>query len=234
VYLGILGVGDDGGRAAVSLGCYLFSISMVAAYGHVINDACDVEADLSAGKTNAMADVSRPRRVCLCVALLVAGFTPTLFAHYSVPTLVLLALNFVWPTIYSVPGIRLKERGIAGLVCDALGSHITPTLIALSIFGTGPGSQSSRLFSAVVVTWAAALGIKGILHHQILDRANDIRSGTATFATTIRPERMSRFLTLFNLCVELPVSACVVLVTWEWAPFVALSFAIYCALVERL
>jgi 4-hydroxybenzoate polyprenyltransferase len=229
-YLGLLGGGGDSSRAGVLLGSYLFSICMLAAYGHVINDACDVEADLGAGKINAMADVSRPWRVCLCAALMAAGFAPTSLAPYSASTLVLLGLNFVWPTVYSVPGPRLKERGIAGLACDALGSHVTPTLIALSIFGTGSGPQSSRFFPAAAVAWAAALGIKGILHHQILDRANDLRSGTATFATKVRPERMSRFLTLFNLCVELPLSAWVVAVTGGWAPFVAASFAVYCAL----
>jgi hypothetical protein len=229
-YLDILRVGGDRRRTGLLLGCYLCSICMVAAYGHVINDACDVKADLSAGKRNSMADVRFSRRVFLCAGLVLAGFAPTLVADYSATVLVLLALNYLWPTIYSLPGIRLKERGVAGMACDVLGSHVTPTLIVLSIFAMTSSAQPNSLFPVIMVTWAAVLGIKGILHHQIVDRGNDIRSGTVTFVTEARPDRLSRFLTFFNLYVELPVSACVVLVTWGWASSVAMAFAIYCVM----
>ncbi len=226
-YLDILRIGCDSSRGALLLACFLCSISGVASYGHVVNDAFDVEADLRAGKHNHMADASWTRRFLFCATFLAAGFAPALVAHYSIPTLILLAVNLLWPTIYSLPVVRLKERGIAGLACDALGSHVTPTLLALSMFGmTSP--QSGLSFPVVMTIWAAALGIKGILHHQILDRANDIRSGTATFATRSRPERMSRFLTFFNLYFELPISAVLVFSTWGWAPFVAAAFVIYC------
>jgi 4-hydroxybenzoate polyprenyltransferase len=229
-YLDMVRVGSEPDRAVLALACFLWSISFVAAYGHVINDVFDVDADLRAGKPNHMAGVGGTRRALLCVTLLLAGFAPAFVAHYSATTLVLLALNFLWPTIYSLPGIRLKERGVAGLVCDALGSHVTPTLIALSMFETTSAARSGQLFPVAMVTWAAVLGTKGILHHQILDRTNDIRSGTVTFATKVRPESTSRFLTLFNLFVELPVSAALVWSMWGWAPLVALAFTLYCSL----
>ncbi|HWE72429.1 MAG TPA: UbiA family prenyltransferase [Stellaceae bacterium] len=232
-YLEILKIGGESGPAVLLLGCYLFSISNVAAYGHVINDLFDIEADLRAGRHNTMAAAGGNRRLFLflCAMLFLIGFAPTLLAHYSIPTILLLALNFLWPTLYSLPGIRLKERGLAGLLCDALGSHVTPTLVVLSVFGMIWPARSSLFFPIVVVTWSAALGLKGILHHQMLDRANDIRSGTVTFATAkLRPERMSRFMTFFNLFVELPVSAALVFATWGWAPSVAIAFVIYGAL----
>src|SRR5262249_52325561 len=43
------------GPASLFLGCYLFSIACVAAYGHVINDVFDVQVDQRAGKPNSMA-----------------------------------------------------------------------------------------------------------------------------------------------------------------------------------
>ena len=39
----------------------------------------------------------------------------------------------------------------------------------------------------MVTLWAAVLGLKGILHHQMADREHDIQSGTVTFATKTRP-----------------------------------------------
>ena len=228
-YLSMIETDDRSLRAVFLLGCYLFSISCVAAYGHVINDSFDVEQDLLAGKRNKMADITWPRRLLLCAALVLIGLAPTSVVHYPTSTLLLLVLNFTWPTVYSVPGLRLKERGIAGLACDALGSHVTPTLVMLSLFGTEQ-SPLGWLFPIVVVAWSTALGLKGILHHQMLDRANDIRSGTVTFATaSAHPERMSRFMAIYNLGVELPISALLAVATWAHAPAVAVAFAIYCA-----
>ncbi|MGO4712513.1 UbiA family prenyltransferase [Bradyrhizobium sp. 2TAF24] len=235
LYLGIDRASYAPGHAILMLACFACSISCVAAYGHVINDVCDVDTDLRAGKPNHMVGVGGTRRLALCLAFVLAGFAPTFAADYSLTTLVLLSLNYLWPTIYSLPGIRLKERGVAGLVCDALGSHVTPTLIALSLFGAPPpdrpfAAAMAGLFPVAITVWAAVLGLKGILHHQVADRANDLRSGTVTFATRLPPEAISRFLTAFNLYVELPVSAIVAMSTLLWAPLLAVALVIYCSL----
>jgi hypothetical protein len=229
-YLEVARNSSESGHLGVLVGCFLCSISSVAAYGHIINDAFDVETDLRAGKPNRLFDTSWTERMLLCATFVLAGFGPALIAQYSARTLLILVLNFLWPTIYSLPVVRLKERGVAGLVCDALGSHVTPTLLALSLFEPAFPSPSSAFFPVVMTTWAAVLGIKGILHHQIIDRANDIRSGTVTFATNAIPERMSSFLTFFNLFAELPVSTALAVATWGWAPLVAVAFAAYCVL----
>src|SRR5262249_23528237 len=111
-YVQILLGGLDLGRAVLLLGCFLFSVACVAAYGHVINDIFDLEADRLAGKPNAMARLRRGRPAALAAAFLVAGFLPGIFAGYSIAAACLLFLNYLWPTVYSVPGIRLKERGL--------------------------------------------------------------------------------------------------------------------------
>jgi hypothetical protein len=43
-YVSILLGGIDLGRAAVLLGCFLFSVACVAAYGHVVNDLLPASA----------------------------------------------------------------------------------------------------------------------------------------------------------------------------------------------
>jgi 4-hydroxybenzoate polyprenyltransferase len=228
-YLEIARRGAESGRDALLLGCFVLSISMVAAYGHIVNDACDVETDRRAGKPDHMAGASCAQRFLLCALFLLAGFAPAWPGHYTALTLLVLALNYLWPTVYSLPPLRLKERGMAGLACDALGSHVTPTLLALTIFALPPPGPPGLMFPLGILAWAATLGIKGILHHQIADRASDLSSGTVTFATTrSRPERLVGFLTWFNLGAELPVSAAVVAATWSWAPIVAVAFAGYC------
>src|SRR2546423_2545176 len=52
----------------------LLCVSCVAAYGHVVNDWCDIADDQQAGKPNAMRDVGVGRRGALCLAFIIASF----------------------------------------------------------------------------------------------------------------------------------------------------------------
>lgn len=230
-YLTILMTDTDPRVAAVLIGCYVFSVSSVAIYGHVINDIFDVETDLQAGRRNAMTDVPQSMRVLLAVIFLCAGFLPALIVHYPLTAFLLLGANYLWPTIYSVPGFRLKERGLLGVICDALGSHITPTLLGLVLFGAFElPAPIRRLYPLIITVWATALGIKGILHHQVLDHEADTASGTSTFAIAAGPDAIKRFMTEFNLLVELPASAALVFLVVPWCPLAAVALAVYCAL----
>jgi 4-hydroxybenzoate polyprenyltransferase len=231
-YLTIALLEIDFTRGALLLACYLFSVSCAATYGHIINDIFDVNSDRRAGKHNAMAEWNWSTRTGLCLTVLCAGFLPALIVPYPACALLLLALNYVWPTIYSLPAIRLKERGILGVVCDVLGSHVTPTLLALAIFqDEGRAALGGHAgFPLIITLWSSVLGIKGILHHQIADRDNDIASGTATFAAKAKPESMTRFLAWFNLWIEAPVSGAVVIVVYSWCQLAIAAYATYCIL----
>jgi 4-hydroxybenzoate polyprenyltransferase len=229
-YLEILRSGIAAHNAVRLLGCSMFSIFCVAVYGHVLNDIFDQEADRLANKVNRVATMRPVWRGLLPPAFLIGGFLPTFAAHYSIGPLLLLALNYLWPTVYYIPFTRLKERSLFGVACDALGSHITPTLFVLALFATsGPAGSSSGPtgFVLTITTWAAVLGIKGILHHQIADRENDIQSGMVTFATKTRPEVLQRFLTRFNLLIELPVSALLTVQVCSWCPLAIVAFILY-------
>lgn len=120
-YLEILRFGIKPQPAARLLGCGLFSIFSIAIYGHVVNDIFDLEADRLANKVNRLAAMGPVSRALLAGAFLAAGFLPALMARYSIGVLLLLTLNYLWPTIYSVPITRLKEKDLFGVACDALG-----------------------------------------------------------------------------------------------------------------
>jgi 4-hydroxybenzoate polyprenyltransferase len=229
-YLDILRLGVVRHEAARLLACGFLSIICVAIYGHVINDIFDREADRLANKVNRLAGMRPVCRVLLAGAFLIAGFLPALIAHYSIGVLSLLTLNYLWPTIYSIPITRLKEKGLLGVACDALGSHITPTLFVLALFATSAPAQSTTGligFGMMATVWAGALGLKGILHHQIADRENDLQSGIVTFATKSSLEFLQRFLTGFNLLIELPVSAVFTVMVASWCPLAVVAFVLY-------
>lgn len=229
-YLDILRLGLDRRESLRLLACGLFSIFCVAIYGHVINDICDQEADRLANKVNRLAGMRPFSRVLLVVAFLIAGFLPTWIAPYSIGVLTLLALNYLWPTIYSIPMTRLKEKGLFGVVCDAMGSHVTPTLFVLALFATSTPAVSRpahRGIALVATVWAGVLGLKGILHHQIADRENDRQSGVVTFATKNRLGTLQRFLTGFNLFIELPVSGVFTAMVSSWCPLAVVALVLY-------
>ncbi|MEI9984089.1 MAG: UbiA family prenyltransferase [Aliidongia sp.] len=225
-YIDILRFGTAPDQTARLLVSALFSICCVAVYGHVVNDMFDLEADRLANKVNRLATMRPARRLLLTAAFLLAGFLPALVTAYPNGAVSLLALNYLWPTIYSIPATRLKEKGLLGVACDALGSHITPTLFILALFA--PAAPGGLTVIALVATlWAAVLGLKGILHHQIADRDNDIRSGVGTFVTKADATTLQRFLTRFNLLAELPVSALFTLLLCPWFPLAIPAFILY-------
>jgi 4-hydroxybenzoate polyprenyltransferase len=209
----------------------VFSIACIAAYGHVVNDVFDVEADRRAGKPNAMAGWSRGRQVAIVALFAVAGFAPSLVVDYSWSGRLLLFINYMMPTFYSLPGVRLKERGGLGVLCDAGGSHIIPTCLVLTVFSHQPGAVAADPgFLAVLVLWSCVMGIKGILYHQVADRENDRAAGVATLLTWGCPERVAHFLSRYNLCIEFPAAALVVMVVFELCPLASVAFFAYCAI----
>jgi 4-hydroxybenzoate polyprenyltransferase len=229
-YLAILRLGVDRQEAVRLLACGLLSIICVAIYGHVINDIFDQEADRLAKKVNRLSGMRPVCRVLLAGAFLIAGFLPALIAYYPIGVLSLLTVNYLWPTIYSIPITRLKEKGLFGVACDALGSHITPTLFVLALFATSTPARSrtgQTGIAMVATVWAAVLGLKGILHHQIADQENDLQSGIVTFATKSGLEFLQRFLTRFNLLIELPVSAVFTAMVASWCPLAVVALVLY-------
>jgi 4-hydroxybenzoate polyprenyltransferase len=168
----------------------------LAAYGHVINDIFDVEADAAAGRPNAMTNVPVGLRVGLLVLLVAGGFgclaamggTPVLFG--------LLAVNYLLPTLYSVPPIRLKERGISSVLSDTLGSHVVPTLfVGMSLQGISsadPVLEWRLILSATC--WAFFVGLRGILVHQVVDQRNDQAANVVTFGARLGGKAVRSFV----------------------------------------
>ena len=229
-YLEILRFGLPPHDAVRLLASALFSIFCVAIYGHILNDIFDLEVDQLAHKVNRLTTMRPAWRISLTLVFLIAGFLPALAANYSMGVLLLLALNYLWPTVYSIPITRLKEKGLLGVACDALGSHITPTIFVLALFATSaPAGSSLRPtgFALVATLWAAVLGLKGILHHQIADRDNDAQSGIVTFATKTSLAALQRFMASFNLLIELPVSALFTAMVSALCPLAIVAFVIY-------
>lgn len=180
------------GAAIGRVAALLASACCVAAYGHVLNDICDIETDRLAGKTNAMARLTRTQRAALCLALAAAGLTPWLFTGLDRAGALLLACLYALPAAYNVPPVRLKGHGFWGVLADAAQAHAVPTVFTVILFShlaTAPDRYSAT-FGVTAVTWATCRGLRDILRHQLWDMENDARSGVTTFVTHAGPERI--------------------------------------------
>lgn len=186
----------DPGRAMLYLlGVLIVTGGAVGAWGHVLNDAYDIAADRRAGRTNRMARLAPAVRATIAGALLVTALVPAVVIGYGPIATVLLALEVLLPALYSIPPVRLKERGLAGVAADAAAAHALPALIVMTAFAHAAGSGVDSLALLVLVgLWSALLGLDGILWHQRLDRASDLRAGARTFATGAAPATLERVL----------------------------------------
>ena len=179
----------------LALMALLFAICSVAAYGHVINDIFDVEEDRRRGKSNSMARFSGVQRLAIALLLVGMAFFPVLWIGFGPLAAVLLAVNLLLPTIYSARPFHLKERGLWGVVADALGVHVIPAqffLVSLTHIAVAPSQMTGALVVTVGI-WTFASGLRGIIGHQFADRESDMSVGVRTFGGMRNAEQI-RFL----------------------------------------
>ena len=197
----------------------LFAILPAAAYVSVLNDITDQEDDLRAGKTNRMAGKSAGYQFFALALCIVPGLAAVWFFRHYPCTLSFYAGTWVAYTLYSAPPIRLKVRGIWGVAMDAGGAHVFPTLWTATLIAEGTGHALPRLFLLSVGVWALAIGLRGILWHQLYDRENDLRSQISTLATRNSPQSIRRFVAWFDFPLELAALASILIqvsTPWAW------------------
>jgi len=207
----------------------LFSISSVAAYGHIVNDIFDIEVDGQVGKSNAMTEGSSWQRVLFCAIFVIAGFVFPVTLNFGIASSVLLGINYLLPTIYSAPPLRLKEKGIFGVISDAAGAHAIPTLFFAATFlhlSTTPQPEAF-IFSIAATAWSFSVGVRGILLHQLWDRENDLKSGVKTLVTNLDVEEVRFWITFIIFPVEILLLSILVLVISQFVPLLLVFFILY-------
>ncbi|TXC74343.1 hypothetical protein FSZ31_06510 [Sphingorhabdus soli] len=170
----------------------LGSLAVGAAFVSLINDYTDRADDHAAGKANRLDDLSPSVALLLVATTITAGLgflwqfsdRPWLAATYLAAWVVFM--------LYSLPPIRLKARGLAGVLADATGAHLLPTLLALQLVWPPAMLIADPLWTGTVLTWSLAYGLRGILSHQLLDLANDRAVALGTFAVRFGELRIRR------------------------------------------
>jgi len=225
-----------GWAALRSIATIAFVALCVGGYGYILNDVMDLDIDRTAGKPNRMAAYSSGQQVLFCALAVGLGFAAALVGLASRTTLLVLGLEYLILTVYSAPPLRLKVRGVLGLLCDASGAHVVSSLYVISTVadrrtaGTSAGGANVAVFVALVCAWELCLGLIGILVHQVEDRDNDLRAGIRTFATKTPFSAMRIPMSLIYLG-ELLTFASFCIALRHLAPLIGISAGLYCVLL---
>jgi 4-hydroxybenzoate polyprenyltransferase len=180
----------------------LLSLVPGAAYVSVINDLTDRDEDLAAGKPNRLAGRSRGYAALLIAITAGAGLVFCFLWRRDTLLLSLYLAAWLAFSLYSLPPFRWKTRGFLGVLCDASGAHLFPTLVAVVLTFRDAGRPVNLAWLLAVGAWAFAAGIRGILLHQLVDFEADRHAGVRTFAQRHPPEVTARIGTFLAFPVE--------------------------------
>jgi 4-hydroxybenzoate polyprenyltransferase len=151
---------------------------LVGISGYFLNDLFDVKADELSNKFNITTILNKYVVLFIILFFGLIGFY-LLFTISKQASLVLV-FQFLLLLGYSLPFIRLKEKGILGLITDAIYAHVIPGIIllyALQEYIVIPLSLCS-----IFILFLFLLGLRDIAIHQFEDLEKDIQSNTKTFA----------------------------------------------------
>lgn len=153
---------------------------IIGFFGYFTNDMADMDADKKAWKKNMATSFSALARILIVLFTGISGLLIILAGSLSVwPWMV---LELILLLIYSFPPFRLKEKGILGVLVDALYAYAIPAQILLSFIDSyGTISQVYFIFFPAFYFF---IGLKNILQHQIDDADNDQVAGISTFAVS--------------------------------------------------
>jgi len=160
----------------------LCALIVCASYVSILNDLTDAKDDQASGKPNRWQGKPRNYPVLLLAACVAAGSGFLIIWRKDILLFSAYLLCWIAFTLYSVPPFRLKVRGIWGVLADASGAHLFPTLFAVLLVYHWCRTEAAAEWTVVVALWSFAAGIRGILWHQLQDAGNDRKIGLRTFA----------------------------------------------------
>ena len=206
----------------IEMAVLLLLLCLYASLGHIVNSYCDREIDLIAGKANTLTSVSEHYRLILVVLIVITSLVTSLLIYIKQPAVLLMFyLAITIAAFYSLPPVRLKERGIFGLIAAAIAQRTLPVVIVFNAMG-------GWSWTAVVLCVLSTLtGMRYIIVHQIKDENADLLANVQTVATTRGTAFLRWLLRQFIFPLELITLLLVLLLMAMELPAVGMAAVIY-------
>jgi 4-hydroxybenzoate polyprenyltransferase len=209
------------------------SLVAMALYASIINDFTDLEIDLACGKSNMMQNLKPVFRLLLVLASLVVVIIAAAFIYPNIYGVIFYLLITLSISLYSFHPVRLKKRGIWGVISCASAEHLFPTLFSIAVIAFYAHFKLNVWWLIAAGTLSLMYGIRGILWHQFLDRDNDIQSNTKTFAATTTPQLFNKYIYLI-MAIELIALATVLMLMNLIYPILFLGLYLFYLILQKL
>jgi 4-hydroxybenzoate polyprenyltransferase len=214
-------------EVAFQLLLYIIAAVGIAGFGHLLLDAFDVTEDRINGKSNLWESLGPTRALSLLSALLAASLLPWMLLPLGAVGIALIGLQFLMFVLYAVPPFRLKERGFAGVIADAMYAHALPALWTWVPFSRLAGSRTQAWFPVLLGVWALLVGMRHLLQHQALDAESDKRAGTRTFGAMHGRDATLRLISRRIIPVEMVAFGLLLTIAASHIPLVGVLFVLY-------
>ncbi|WP_316820144.1 UbiA family prenyltransferase [Pedobacter gandavensis] len=215
-------------QIALQLLFLLAALIVGAIYVSVINDITDLEEDLASGKSNRIQKIPVKLRWLIPIFCISLGLMFGYFLYPDLLSCVLYLCSWIVFSLYSIQPIRLKNRGIWGVLADAAGSHVFTSLFMVSSVSYLTHQDLNLPWFIAIAGWSFCYGLRGILWHQFSDRENDIKVNLNTYASHVLPADFKQRAVLI-MCLE---SICFIIMLYVLQSLLALVFlALYFLLV---
>lgn len=151
--------------------------ALLLAGGYLLNDVFDRHPDRMKPGRGAPSASGARRRGAAAVALLALGLA---IAHAMNPPALaaIVWIQVVLGVAYSAPPVRLKERGVLGVLAAALLQRL-PGFLMIAVAFPAPIT-----LTAMLASWLALLGLITLLEHQLSDEPWDLAGGVRTWCVT--------------------------------------------------
>jgi 4-hydroxybenzoate polyprenyltransferase/flavin-dependent dehydrogenase len=150
---------------------------LLVAGGYLVNDVVDATADREKRDGALPARGTRTAKLVGAVAAIAGGLV--LAWALSLAQRVFVAITLLLGLGYSLPGLRLKERGVLGLIAAAALQRLPVFVLMVEWPPRSPG------LAVALGAWLFALGLVFILEHQLEDLDADRRAGVRTWAAGV-------------------------------------------------
>lgn len=167
----------------------IITIVGFAAFGHLVNDFFDIEQDKAAGKSNIFQNRHAGKTFLLFSISLSAMLVPWVFLPKNWISIGLIIFQIVLFFLYSAPYVRLKEKGIAALIVDALYAHVIPSVLATYTFILAAERLIEVLPFFLLIGWQMLIGVRNIFLHQFDDIEADTNTGNYTYVASMNQLR---------------------------------------------
>jgi 1,4-dihydroxy-2-naphthoate octaprenyltransferase len=176
MYYAALSRGMAGAAVMFSMMGLMTLFCMLACFGHIANSYSDLAIDKAAGKENALALLPGGAAGGLVAAAGISGLAGSFILYGGRWDMIILwCVAFAMAMFYSLPPVRLKERGSLGLFAAAIAQRTLPAVIVFQAM------KAWDRTAAAMCILGTLIGLRAILWHQLLDKETDRVSGVRTF-----------------------------------------------------